>query len=409
MKRWTWRLLSSLLTCIVLGSCNTQESSVLDPKFDTEEYLPQFDMQNEFSTWNPLCETEEQIYAIFPALSPFIYYYDKAAQVSGILCGRPECIHQDSSCNAYTMGTGGICLYEDRLWFIESDAKTGEMGLYALNLDGTEREKIQTIEYTGGANTIIRLHRGYLYIGNIISAVSEGTPVYTFSVTRQKLAQEAGQPQVLYEKKSAATPNYRYILVGNSLFLYCQIDHEDGRRLELYQYNLQTGEGKVLYQGESASFWAYGMGYAEDKIYVFEGTDADMTATPEAYTSRLLRYDLNGQTMEAIQEQNHPFLYGQFEMGTNGVYSRLEYSQANGTLSLDLQDISGEILREEEIPVANDMRIYRVWGCYGVTEKGALYWLEWDNLTGNSRIGTGLLWLPIRAEEDPQWLLELHM
>ena len=128
MKRWTWRLLSSLLTCIVLGSCNTQESSVLDPKFDTEEYLPQFDMQNEFSTWNPLCETEEQIYAIFPALSPFIYYYDKAAQVSGILCGRPECIHQDSSCNAYTMGTGGICLYEDRLWFIESDAKTGEMG-----------------------------------------------------------------------------------------------------------------------------------------------------------------------------------------------------------------------------------------------------------------------------------------
>ena len=409
MKRRIRRFLSLCLACILLGACAAEEGEVLNPRFDTEEYLSQYDMQNEFSTWNPLCETEEQIFVVFPALSPFIRYYDKETQTSGILCGRPECTHQDASCNAYTMGTGGLCLYEDRLWFIGQDTQSGEMGLYALSLDGTEREKVQAIEYAGGANTIVRLHRDFLYIGNIVSSVAEGSASYTLSISRQKLGQEASEPQIIYEKTSSMTPNFRYILEANRMFLYCQTDSEEGRNIELYQYDLKTGEGTVLYEGESASFWAYGMNYVEEKVYVLEGTDADMTTTPEAYSSRILRYDLTTQTMEILPEQGHSFLYGQFEMGTQGIYSRLEYSHENGILSLQLQDIAGDILREEEIPVTNDTRTYRSWGCYGVTEDCALYWLEWDNLTGTSRMGAGLLRVPLQPEEEAQWLLEVNL
>ena len=153
------------------------------------------------------------------------------------------------------MGTGGLCLYEDRLWFIGQDTQSGEMGLYALSLDGTEREKVQAIEYAGGANTIVRLHRDFLYIGNIVSSVAEGSASYTLSISRQKLGQEASEPQIIYEKTSSMTPNFRYILEANRMFLYCQTDSEEGRNIELYQYDLKTGEGSVLYEGASASFW----------------------------------------------------------------------------------------------------------------------------------------------------------
>lgn len=165
----------------------------------------------------------------------------------------------------------------------------------------------------------------------------------------------------------------------------------------------------MLYEGESASFWAYGMNYVEETVYVLEGTDANMTTTPEAYSSRILRYDLAEQTMETVSEREHSFLYGQFEMGIQGIYSRLEYSHEKGILSLQLQDIAGDILREEVIPVTNDTRTYRSWGCYGVTEDCALYWLEWDNLTGTSRMGAGLLRVPLQPEEEAQWLLEVNL
>ena len=77
----------------------------------------------------------------------------------------------------------------------------------------------------------------------------------------------------------------------------------------------------------------------EETVYVLEGTDANMTTTPEAYSSRILRYDLAEQTMETVSEREHSFLYGQFEMGIQGIYSRLEYSHEKGILSLQLQDI----------------------------------------------------------------------
>ena len=53
MKRRIRWILSLCLACILLGACAAEEGEVLDPRFDTEEYLPQYDMQNEFSTWNP--------------------------------------------------------------------------------------------------------------------------------------------------------------------------------------------------------------------------------------------------------------------------------------------------------------------------------------------------------------------
>ena len=82
-----------------------------NPKFDTDEFLPDYDADpsfiHAFSTIgnHVLCRTESTAFACTGSLSKgTIKYLDKATGICLPLCGKPECLHDNDTCNAYVPG-----------------------------------------------------------------------------------------------------------------------------------------------------------------------------------------------------------------------------------------------------------------------------------------------------------------
>ena len=118
MKR-AYACLMLLLMLIGVAGCSTttnlqNENYLLDEKFDTEAYLPGYDMQNSYARYKVACETEEAYY-FKPDQDVFLYFYDKESGLSGKLCGRPECPHDSPACNAYLDVRFGISYYDGKI------------------------------------------------------------------------------------------------------------------------------------------------------------------------------------------------------------------------------------------------------------------------------------------------------
>lgn len=159
-----------------------------DPKFDTEECLPDYDCDASFlhmATYS--CSTETTFYftntvrfGTSANSGDMLYYADKATGISGPLCGRPECTHGSESCNAY-MGyphtTWGLMDYDGRLYWV-AGGRGAVKKIYSAAYDGTDHREIRELEedVLGHAwgNPYILIHQGYLYWSFFHSEVVNG-------------------------------------------------------------------------------------------------------------------------------------------------------------------------------------------------------------------------------------------
>ncbi len=133
-----------------------------DPKFDTDEFLPDYDADLSFmqpfstvrSSQGTVCTTDDTVYVYDPK-NYRILYVDKATGIWGPLCGKPECTHTSSSCNAYISSPDALRVYDGMLywcgWRMKLDGTDRERGTWNNNLD-----KIHN-------NPEAVIHRGYVY------------------------------------------------------------------------------------------------------------------------------------------------------------------------------------------------------------------------------------------------------
>ncbi len=160
-----------------------------DPKFDTDEFLPDYDMDINFvqhgSTQKEgLCVTEDTIYFYWDG---HLLFTDKGTGITLPLCGKPECTHTDRSCNAYIGGeVAGLRVYDGKLYWIEDGQNVMRMGL-----DGTAHESVTSLDpslrtqISGDATWVI--HRGYLYVAGGNAVVTAGQTGCSFIVYAQPL------------------------------------------------------------------------------------------------------------------------------------------------------------------------------------------------------------------------------
>ena len=66
---------------------------------------------------------------------PGFSYYDDETKSEGILCGKPECTHEEMTCNAFIQSPMGIQVYDHHLYWL-----SGATQIWRMNLQGTERE-----------------------------------------------------------------------------------------------------------------------------------------------------------------------------------------------------------------------------------------------------------------------------
>lgn len=67
-----------------------------------------------------------------------ISYMDKATGYAGVLCGKPECPHANSDCNAWVDGALVMTVSKDRIFWADMDY-SGRLLVYSIALDGTDR------------------------------------------------------------------------------------------------------------------------------------------------------------------------------------------------------------------------------------------------------------------------------
>jgi hypothetical protein len=156
-----------------LGGCRKTGYSAAEEKAD-----------NRFNDLSAsVAETDEMIF--YSAEANYLYYYDKTADQSGVLCGKPECSHDSEECNAecngYILkGVGNACVSVSggRIWFVmQEQASDSEFALYSENLDGSGREKVRAIPLPENtAPQSFYVYRGTLYTVGVANRVEAGTP-----------------------------------------------------------------------------------------------------------------------------------------------------------------------------------------------------------------------------------------
>ena len=236
-----------------------------DNKFDTDEYLPDYDADPSFyhgysTSSYGFCSTEDTIYSFSSQAGDMFHnmlsYTDKATGITGYLCGKPECLHRDESCNAYLttyLSPGyGLCVYEGKLYWVN-----GMNDIARMNLDGTGRENVcrvwnKVIEnHTNYRMTMF--HRGYVYYARVGQTVMGGKEVSVVSVKAQPL--DGGEGFVVWEK-TVDDYGQRCLIkfVGNDLYIMpTYFNYEDRENhtgayniMELYRWDSKTRQGELL-------------------------------------------------------------------------------------------------------------------------------------------------------------------
>ena len=146
MNKIIKKIISSVLLCTVLASCSNSNTSHEIPL--EQSNCPISTMrtgtkrQGIISVGNGFECTQEGSYFMYKELGgTWLLYIDHGSDTVIKLCGRPDCTHTDSDCNAYFKEALNICYYDGFLYTMDFEntfVLTG-LNLIRMNLDGTER------------------------------------------------------------------------------------------------------------------------------------------------------------------------------------------------------------------------------------------------------------------------------
>lgn len=178
MKRLTALLLVFIMS-LTLAACGEGEKVVEPTAFD---YTRSF--AHGANTLDYTCATEDTVYYI-SHFGNFIYYIDKESGISGPLCGKPECEHNSSRCNAYVSFADALSIYDGRLYWVGGSSPSNTY-IYSAALDGTDRQTVRQIEReiipAGHGNMYIIFYRGYAYLAAQAEWVTDGEATTNFYV-----------------------------------------------------------------------------------------------------------------------------------------------------------------------------------------------------------------------------------
>ncbi len=177
MKRF---LAAVLMTVFILSlaACDNHGGTKLPTAIGGDNSVMGTDFQKNMnqstdSLMNEMCMAENGYYFQYNGM---IYYIDKETSASTILCGKPECSHDNENCNAFVNALF-LQYYDGKLYWSHNDyeQKNGtvtHMGerLHCMDLDGTNHSVVQQLDLVPGGDTSNYLtkpiiHKGFVYFG----------------------------------------------------------------------------------------------------------------------------------------------------------------------------------------------------------------------------------------------------
>ena len=389
MKRIVACMLTLLLS--ICSGCGSADL-VLDKKFRTDEYLPGFDTQDQYAeSWYNIARAEDVYYVI---MNNYLFYYDEATGMSGHLCGKAECMHNNESCNAYLGLVTGIQVYDGHIYWLENWGV-----LYRADLNGENREMVQAVKMAAGNRFAIQ--RGYLYTYIEASSARGGKNYYDISIYRYKLGDKEDKGVEIFTGAYAGMLHFQCRFYRNSIFIF--LDHSEvvgeyNFHREILRYDAVTGEIEE-FAVEDSTYQTYHLYIDDTGIHMLE------LMVDEDGTRNLRRTVYNLTTgkkdsFEEIQESSDGYICAGI---LDGYYVIVRGSiKLENTLSTYcVYDWEGNLVREGEFE--------GLWTqYYGVDEKGILIWNRYSDGSGSHEEISAFLKLtriPVSSDEPDKILL----
>lgn len=339
-----------LMLLLTLPACGN--GSGVD--FSTDEFLADYDYDPSFiHSGATFCIADNIVY--FSSCmgvvnnQEYIGYTDLNTGVSGPLCGKPECDHSTSSCNAYvkSLQAGGLSFYNGRLYWLDMQSISEGYAVYSVKPDGTDRTTVQTLDYDfvskAVGNRLAMIHRGYLFVGGSTYAVEDGVPYYGSYVCTVPL--DGGSEGIVILDQQYSDPDIGVWLMmqpyRTGLYIMVATYTADGRyTLTLYRWDIVTQELETLYDGE-APFIAYEFWVTEDGIFI---SDTSLK-NGDIYRLDLASGELGWLFNFYTAENEH------FNIGLSGDMIIGWTMDENSTPSMRVTDLSGKVLFEQELNI----------------------------------------------------------
>jgi hypothetical protein len=355
------------------------------------EYDPADDFQTRFGTCTGLSVWENDEIMLFSMTSyNYIGYYDKASDTFGVLCGKPECMHDlgsnnNSECNGYAlMLTPHITAVNGRIYFVALDPSDPKSSfLYSEKMDGTDRReelRIPGVDVVGSVQDYY-LHRGYLYMCSDVQEVQNGEPLTYTRFARMRV--DTGDYEVIFEGKNYSNA-HGMRFVGDSIYMFdsSYLDIESIKlRNVIMRLDARTGELETVLDREVDSF---------DKVmfrlWVDEEENVFYSVLQQPGIAAVVYKVENGEPVPFLDFADDDILF-ETAMFSDGIIPALGMKRNSETseVVLWIRDFEGNTVYKGEMPVSfaeelglEDFGYFDIQG-----DKNTLYIVFSQDITGS--------------------------
>ena len=284
-----------------------------------------------------------------PHFSPWICYWDLKSGEAGKLCGKPECEHEGRGCNAYTTFQSGTQVYEDHVYFME-----GNSVMCRMDLDGTDREIVRTVDTLKDSGWGWIIHRGKIYTKMLKQVVEAGKRYEDLYIYQYDL-EGTEKGRLLLQERYESFPQVLWRFRGDYAYFQTEYGTLEETEREVYIYDMKTGAVEKVIDLHLEEWITLDFHVHEQDLVYLEKTVTDL---------RLSHYDL--LTGEMTEQFVYPYAQGYI-----GYISEDESKVLLYDFLMDpekrwvyLLNEEGEVEREWVLPYGE------VLGVYGGNEEG---------------------------------------
>ena len=276
-------LILAVLLILSLAGCETARGDTVDiPASQTGDTDFQKNMhQSTTYEIDAIAETDAGYY--FELDGSYLYFLDKETKKVTIVCNKPECQHEDATCNARIAGeviwSAGDKLYYTCRNSVLENGQYVDYGLrvYRMDMDGTNREAIQKLQFVVRGDTVSWTphpiqHRGIVYFpySGVLYRMPLGGDI---EKDAEAIWGEASEDTGMFFNTSA--PAYHLWADGDTVYFMVGLETKDGIYKDvLFAYDPEAKKVEQVWQTpdkEDVGEWIT-TGVEESQWYILNGS-----------------------------------------------------------------------------------------------------------------------------------------
>lgn len=294
--------------CEIVEDINEFEGVTQDQSYNKET-----DASTVFDVYFGGTDTGDVLY--LNVKSNWLAYFDKNTGNSGLVCGKPDCDHNNASCNAIISDRNGVQYYDGDLYTV----KKGGNGfvLEKIAVDGTEREEMGNLlgvktavaSPMGGDGIEWIIHRGYIYYWYFWETSHMDEEYYYLNNSHciyRKSLEKDGEPECII---AMPVLSHSVQLIGSGSYVYMTIATEDQTEGYLYRYNIENG--KLEWFKEWGNEIA-GAAIHEGKIYYLDKNISEQKTEVYCYdietNEKSLVFEIEGVATEVRYDEDYMYI-----------------------------------------------------------------------------------------------------